>query len=460
MNQLRKFLDNIEKHSKDKGVLFNQKGISYQEILSKSYDLARLLEFYGYRKIFSNLKNSPLSISLYIASWIADIDLFVPINPRLIDSELEGILEEHSLLITDKPCHLELDGLETLYIKDEIEFFKNLPKTQDHRIFAKTITAHVSSGTTGFYQKHQHNIIQIIEYAQNRVNDLGLRSNDHLLVALSINHAFAFSYQLLPALAMGLNITIISEFEPNLVAKVINQSSVTALALLPTMYHFFLQENIIEKHNLRYLSVAGDIVSESLNNSVKQKLGIPLLNGIGMTEVFGYGQNISNKDYNSIKVFADTKVKIAKFTNNNYGKIFIKNKMLPLNNKNEWLETGDIGSFDNQKHELTFYGRYKDIIIKGGSNISPVELEKYILRIPKIKSCVVVGKYDKIWGESIWAFLVADKEYTLDSLNIELTKYVSEYKKLDGVVCLDKIPMTLTGKTDRKKLKELINNEF
>ena len=204
MDQLRKFLNNIEKHSKNKGVFFNQKRISYQEVLAKSYDLARLLESYGYRKIFSNLKNSPLSISLYIASWIADIDLFVPINPRLIDSELEGILEERSLLITDKPCHLELGGLKVLNIKDEIEFFENLPKTQDYRIFEKTITAHVSSGTTGFYQKHQHNINQIIEYAQNRVDDLGLRQDDHLLIALSINHAFAFSYQLLPALGYGI----------------------------------------------------------------------------------------------------------------------------------------------------------------------------------------------------------------------------------------------------------------
>ncbi|BCD91116.1 AMP-binding protein [Francisella halioticida] len=428
--------------------------------MNKSYDLARLLESYGYKKIFFNLKNSPLSISLYIASWIADIDLFVPINPRLVDSELKSILEEDSLFITDKLSHLEIKGLEILYVKDEIEFLDNLPKTQDYEIFAKVITAHVSSGTTGFYQKHQHNINQIIEYAQNRVDDLGIKQDDHLLVALSINHAFAFSYQLLPALVMGIDITVIPEFDPKLVAKIINEFNVTALGLLPAMYHFLIKEKINQKNKLRYLSVAGDITSESLNNLVKVKLGIPLQNGIGMTEVFGYGQNTSNKDCNTVKIFADTKVKIAKFENSNYGKIFIKNNMLPLNNKGEWLETGDIGSFDNQKYQLTFYGRYKDIIIKGGSNISPIEFEKYILKIPEIKSCVVVGKYDKIWGESIWAILVSDKEYLLDSINNELTKYVSEYKKLDGVVYLDKIPMTLTGKTDRKKLKELINNEL
>ncbi|QIW10118.1 class I adenylate-forming enzyme family protein [Francisella sp. LA112445] len=460
MSQLRNFLENIKNHNEDRYIFFANGKYSYKEILEKSYRLARFLESYKYKKIFSNLKNSPLSISLYIASWIADIDLFVPINPRLIDSELEGILEDNSLFITDKASHLELDKLEILYIRNEVDFFKNLPKTQDYKIFEKTIVAHVSSGTTGFYQKHLHNIDQIIEYAQNRVDDLGLQSNDHLLVALSINHAFAFSYQILPALVMGLDITIIPEFNPKLVAEIINQSNITALALLPTMYHFLTQENVTKNHNLRYLSVAGDIASESLSNLVKQKLGIPLLNGIGMTEVFGYGQNINASSSNTIKIFSDTKVKISKFTNNNYGKIFIKNNILPLNNKDEWLETGDIGSFDNQKYELTFYGRYKDIIIKCGSNISPIELENSILKIPGIKSCVVVGKYDKIWGENIWAFLVTENKYSLDSINKELTKYVSEYKKLDGILYLDKIPMTVTGKIDRKKLKELINNEL
>ncbi|MED7818868.1 MULTISPECIES: class I adenylate-forming enzyme family protein [unclassified Francisella] len=460
MSQLKKFFENIENHHKSKGLFFGENKFLYQDLLSKSYDLARLLESYSYRKVFSNLKNSPLSITLYIASWIADIDFFVPINPRLVDAELGGILEENSLFITDKLCQLELNELEILYIKDEIEFLKSIPKTQNYKMFEKVITAHISSGTTGFYQKHQHNINQIIKYAQNRVDDLGLNQDDHLLIALSINHAFAFSYQLLPALIMGLDITVIREFNPKLVAKVINESNVTALALLPTMYYFLVQEYINKNNKLHYLSVAGDVASESLNNLVKTKLGIPLLNGIGMTEVFGYGQNLSDKNSNTIKIFKDTKVRIDKFVNSNYGKIFIKNYILPLNNKQEWLETGDIGSFDSQKYELTFYGRYKDIIIKGGSNISPIELEQSILKISEIKSCVVVGKYDKIWGESIWAYLVAEKEYSLEYINNKLAKYLSQYKMLDGIVYIDKIPITPTGKTDRKKLKEQINYEF
>ncbi|ALB01737.1 AMP-binding protein [Francisella persica ATCC VR-331] len=456
MNQLSEFLEDIKNYGKNKYIFFENRKYKYVEILQKSYNLARFLESSGYRKIYSNLKNSPLSVGLYIASWIADIDLFVPINPRLVDNELAAIVEDDSLFITDKLCELQV---KTLYIENELDFFDKLNQEEDFTIHAKALIAHVSSGTTGVYQKYLHNVEQTIAYAKNRVHDLGLKLGDHLLVVLSINHAFAFSYQILPALAMGLDITIIREFNAKLVAKIINQNSVTALALLPTMYHFLIAQDINSNNNLRYLSVAGDVASASLATAVKDKLGLPLLNGIGMTEIFGYGQNISASATNVVKIFSDTQVRITKFANVNYGKIFIKNNMLPLNNQIQWLETGDIGSFDNQRYELKFYGRYKDIIIKGGSNISPLELETAILKIAGIKDCIVTSKQDKIWGETIWAYLVASKQYCLDFINSQLSKYLAEYKKLDGIVYIDKIPLTVTGKTDRKKLKEMINHE-
>ncbi|MDE4967870.1 long-chain fatty acid--CoA ligase, partial [Francisella tularensis subsp. holarctica] len=77
-------------------------------IIQISYSLSRFLESYGYMKVYSNLKNSPLSVSLYIASWIAYIDLFVPINPRLVDNELASIVDGDSLFITDKISNLEV----------------------------------------------------------------------------------------------------------------------------------------------------------------------------------------------------------------------------------------------------------------------------------------------------------------------------------------------------------------
>ncbi|KEI35790.1 O-succinylbenzoic acid--CoA ligase [Francisella sp. W12-1067] len=464
MPLVENFLQRVSSYSSQRKVYFEDQEYSYNQIVTKSYDLARLLESYKYKKVFFNLKNSPLTICLYLASWIAEIELVVPVNPRLIDKELEGILETNSLFLTDKDS-IELtefykkNNIEVLIIDNEIKFLENITKTTDFSVFSKAITAHVSSGTTGAYKKHMHNINQIIEYAKNRANDLDLVIDDHLLIALSMNHAFAFSYQLLPTLAIGLDITIIREFNPQKMAQIISRCKVTSLALLPTMYYFLLKENIT-KHTLRYLSVAGDLASEKLYKAIKQKLGLPLLNGIGMTEIFGYGQNVcENTSINEVEIFKDTEIKIEKFEGCTYGKIFIRSFMLPINNKKEWLKTGDIGSFDEQTKKLTFYGRYKDIIIKGGSNISPVELENIILKLASIKSCVVVGKKDKIWGELVCAIIVSESKISLEELNKHLLKYLAEYKKVDLLLNFDQIPLTNTGKVDRKKIRQIVENE-
>ncbi|MDE4942617.1 long-chain fatty acid--CoA ligase, partial [Francisella tularensis subsp. holarctica] len=85
-----------------------------------------------------------------------------------------------------------------------------------------------------------------------------------------------------------------------------------------------------KNHHLRYLSVAGVVASLIFVTSVIDKLGLPLLYGIGMKEVFGYGQNISANTFNKVKIFSDTEVKILKFETSNSGKIFIKNNLLPL----------------------------------------------------------------------------------------------------------------------------------
>ncbi|MBD5784414.1 long-chain fatty acid--CoA ligase, partial [Francisella tularensis subsp. holarctica] len=124
-------------------------------------------------------------------------------------NKLIAIVDGDSLFITNKISNLELNKL---YIENATCLFESLEYIQDYITHAKALTAHVISGTTGFYQKYLHKIDQIIKYANDRIADLGIKQDDHLLVALSINHAFAFSSQILTVLARGFNITINREF--------------------------------------------------------------------------------------------------------------------------------------------------------------------------------------------------------------------------------------------------------
>ena len=71
----------------------------------------------------------------------------------------------------------------------------------------------------------------------------------------------------------------------------------------------------------------------------------------------------------------------------------------------------------------------------------------------------MVGKADKIWGETICGFVVGSN-YSLDDINNHLVKFVAKYKKLDQLIQIEQMPLTSSGKVDRKKLKQLADNEY
>jgi acyl-coenzyme A synthetase/AMP-(fatty) acid ligase len=132
--------------------------------------------------------------------------------------------------------------------------------------------------------------------------------------------------------------------------------------------------------------------------------------------------------------------------------------MQPVSHQGQWLATGDYGYVDDE-HNLYFLGRIKDIIVKGGSKISPLELEHYLYQMPEIQQVAVIGKKDPIWGEIICACIVANASLSIKALNAFLTPYLSSYKHVDEVIFYDKLPLNISGKIDRYRLKRDLHNE-
>ena len=237
--------------------------------------------------------------------------------------------------------------------------------------------------------------------------------------------------------------------------KTISDDPITAIALLPGMYQQLIEcKQHIAKHSISYLSVAGDYVSEKLHHEVESLFKKPLLIGIGMTEVYGYAQNIYPHRY-AATVFKEIKIKIKAADHEGFGEIMIASRMNPIGCHGEWIATGDIGNFNKKNRQLTLRGRVKDIIIKGGSNISPAEIEFYLLKYHMIDKCIVIG-HDTVRGQKIVAFIVSRIDLTnnLEDINYFLSTYIARYKLLDKIYCINEIPTTLSGKYDRKLLQD------
>ena len=480
MNPLNALIADLDNRH-DRRNIFDGQSFSYHDLIQYSKRLTTWLLGEKCHCAMFTLKNSPLNIALYLAGWQAGIDL-IPVNPRLIGHELIEIINRHppSVLFIEKVQQnasliqiCQAKTIKVVVIDDPLKFLQALPKmpaptaTENHQ--KQSITYHISSGTGGYYQFYGHTLKQILDYAEKRQFDVGLISGDRPLITLSVNHAYAFSYQLLPALKLGLDLVILPEFDLKKLTSAIQSHNITTLALLPAMYYFLLDH--IEKHfktyshQLRFLSIAGDQPNPKLMRKAINVLKVPLRNGIGMTEIYGYAQNITSAPaYHAVQLFEDTSVKIAPFKHgrkenkekNPIGEIMIQSPMQPVNLKDAWLKSGDFGYLDSN-HNLYFLGRIKDIIIKGGSNISPLELEHYLHEMAEITEVAIIGKKDLIWGEKICACIVTCRALSLNQINRHLKTFVAPYKHIDEIFHFDTLPKNISGKIDRRLLKERID---
>ncbi len=125
--------------------------------------------------------------------------------------------------------------------------------------------------------------------------------------------------------------------------------------------------------------------------------------------------------------------------------------------KGGWLHTGDVGSLDEEGF-LTLKDRSKDVIISGGTNIYPREVEEVLLRHPRVKECSVLGRPHADWGEEVVAFVVAQEgqslsESELDSLCLE---EIARFKRPKAYFFLDALPKNNYGKILKTSLREML----
>ncbi len=123
--------------------------------------------------------------------------------------------------------------------------------------------------------------------------------------------------------------------------------------------------------------------------------------------------------------------------------------------RNGWLHTGDIGYFDDQGY-LFLLDRAKDMIISGGNNVYPREVEEVLILHPDIAECVVFGIPDAYWGEAVHAVVVVRAGASLDAAGVIAFcgDYLAGYKKPKAVDFLDALPISGYGKVLRREIRE------
>jgi O-succinylbenzoic acid--CoA ligase len=236
-------------------------------------------------------------------------------------------------------------------------------------------------------------------------------------------------------------------------------------------------QNTLEPwQNLRGILLGGASSNQELLNQCLE-LKLPILLTYGLTEATSQVATLSTEDIpskigSSGQVLSCNQVRIGSLRNDQVeveigaiGQILIKGDNLMKgylnypNLEDNWFNTGDIGYLDNAGY-LYVLNRRHDLIISGGENIYPPEIESVLLKHPHIQDACIVGITDQEWGEIVAAVLqVSDRSINLDSVReFCIGEGLARYKLPKRIYIVDSMPTTASGKVSRQLIRDLITN--
>ncbi|WP_240945849.1 class I adenylate-forming enzyme family protein [Pseudomaricurvus alkylphenolicus] len=275
-------------------------------------------------------------------------------------------------------------------------------------------------------------------------------------------------------------------FDPSTINNIIEKEHVSSLAAVPAMLLALLEEAQSTRRNLQSLKnliSGGAMVSPTLMTQVEQQWGCRIQIVYGQTE-FSPVATMAWKDdciqdqtttvgqpLPHVEVSVRNPSDNAVLPLNTVGEVCMRgySRMLEYNNnatanaetidEDGWLHSGDLGSLDSRGF-LKISGRIKEMIIRGGENLFPVEIENALVTHPAIAEVAVIGVPDEKWGELVCCFYRLDdesKELNDDALRDYSREILSPQKTPSYWISVDEWPMTASGKIQKFKLKEGID---
>jgi fatty-acyl-CoA synthase len=363
---------------------------------------------------------------------------------------------------------------------DEIELEQIKENISCHDV----VNMQYTSGTTGFpkgVMLTHHNILNN-GYAAGEC--MRFTHNERLLVCVPLFHCFGCVLALCAVITHGSTMVMVENFDPLMVLASVEKEKCTALYGVPTMFIAELNHpmfNMFDLSSLRTGIMAGSLCPIETMNQVMQKMHMKdIIIVYGLTET-SPGMT-ATRTHNSPEVrattvgfeFPNVEVKIVNPETGeecqveeqgeiccrgyNLMKGYYKNPQATANviDKDGFLHSGDLAV----KTADGFYritGRIKDMIIRGGENIYPREIENFIYNMPEVEAVEVVGVPSQKYGEQVGAFikLKAGQELSEEAIQEFCRGKIARYKIPQFIFFVNEFPMTASGKIQKYKLREL-----
>ncbi len=414
--------------------------------------------------------------------------VFMPLNWRLAAAEIDAQLQDAQAKI----CFFDQTnaGLanQTKHHHNAAKWYpiENLNSEQTTSTIAGSTDSDLplllvyTSGSTGKPKGALHGRRQLISNAQASWQAHDMVKSDRILSALPFFHVGGLCIQTLPALLLGASVYVQPRFDPQAFLVSIDNHRITVALLVPPVMKSLLEHplwNDTRFNSVRIMMAGSSIVPVELLAAFHQK-GVVVGQVYGATETGPVTVVLSREqaiDYAGWCGWPALNVSI-KLTQEveGVGELWVKapNVMLgyihakPLSEMTDgWHATGDLATIDDQGC-IKVVGRCRDLIISGGENIHPAEIESQLMQIPGIQDCAVLGVPDPHWGEVVVACVVLVKKTaqfqapnlpSAEQLNAQLATKIARFKLPRRYVWLDRLPKSALGKVLKEPLLALIH---
>ncbi|MGI6573222.1 MAG: AMP-binding protein [Fermentimonas sp.] len=360
---------------------------------------------------------------------------------------------------------------------DEFDRLRTLSNCHD------VVNMQYTSGTTGFPKGVMLTHYNIVNNGYLTGVHMKFTSDDKCCICVPLFHCFGVVLATMCCLTHGSTQVMVERFDPLVTLASVHKERCTVLHGVPTMFIAQLNHpmfKLFDVSSLRTGIMAGALCPEELMKEVNEKMYMDLTSVYGLTET-APGMTQSRVD-DPFEVRCSTVGRAYEFTEvnvldpetgkecpvgvegemccrgYNVMKGYYKNPEATFEviDKNGFLHSGDLGVKDeNGNYRIT--GRIKDMIIRGGENISPKEVEDFLYRMPGVQDVQVVAVASERYGEDVGAFIILKEGYHYETEDVRdfCKGRIAKYKIPRYVFFVKEFPMTGSGKIQKFRLREM-----
>ena len=417
--------------------------VTYAELEAEATWVARRLAAYGVRRgATAALTMHPRREEVVLLHALMKLGaVALPLSPLLAEPERTAVLAE------ERPAVDLNDAAELTQTEAD------LPLLGEHDLDDLQCRI-LTSGASGQPRPVSLTYGNFLFSAVGSAFNLGVDPSDRWLCCLPLSHVAGLSI-VIRSVIYGTTVVLLDGFDTEQVASTLVGGEISVVSLVPTQLVRLLEADADLSRPRAILIGGGPVPEDALRQALDG--GATVVQTYGMTETCSQVTTLAPEDA-ALKVGSAGRPLLTTHVRIEDGEILVQGPTVSRDafDPDGWLHTGDLGHIDEEGF-LYVTGRSSELIVTGGENVMPAEVEAVLLSHPAVADAAVVGRPDPEWQEAVCALIVLadDAEATEDELRDHCTASLAGFKVPKRVEFVSSLPRTPSGKLLRGELPEL-----